>query len=98
MAAFLIADVLPDDAAGYRESGYLDAAVRTSSEHGGVYLARGGKITVLEGDWVPERMIVIQFPSMDHLRSWYDSPAYQEWVAVRRKFAPDSKLIALEGV
>lgn len=98
MAAFLIADVLADDVDGYRESGYLEAAKRTAGEHGGVYIARGGDMTVLEGDWVPERVVIIQFPSMDDLRAWYDSEEYQEWIAVRRRYAPNSKLIALEGV
>lgn len=98
MAAFLLADVLPDDIDGYRESGYLEAAKRTAGEHGGVYIARGGETTVLEGGWEPERMIIIQFPSIEDLRAWYDSPEYQEWVAVRRQYAPNSKLVTLEGV
>lgn len=98
MAAFLLADVLPDDIEGYRASGYLDAAVRTAGAHGGEYLARGGNTTVLEGDWEPQRMIIIRFPSMGDLRAWYDSPEYQEWAKVRQQYAPSSKLVALEGI
>ncbi len=98
MAAYLLADVLPDDMAGYRESGYLDAAVETAARHGGRYIARGGETTVLEGSWEPDRMVIIEFPSMEDLRAWYDSAEYQEWVAVRQRYAPASKLIALEGV
>ena len=98
MAAYLLADVLPEDIDGYRGSGYLEAAVRTASEYGGRYLARGGETTLLEGSWEPERMVIIEFPSMEDLRSWYDSAEYQEWAVVRKRYAPGSKLVALEGV
>ncbi len=98
MAAYLIADVLPTDMEGYRGSGYLEAAVSTATAHGGTYIVRGGETTVLEGEWEPERMVIIQFPSMEDLRAWYDSPEYQQWATVRRQYAPNSKIVALEGV
>lgn len=97
MAAFLIADVLPDDPDGYRESGYLEAAFRKATEHGGEYLVRGGEITPLEGDWELGRLVVIRFPSMEDLREFYHSGEYQEWAEVRRRYVPNSKLIAVEG-
>ena len=98
LAAYLMADVLPEDMDGYRSSGYLDAAMRTAGEHGGEYIARGGAMTVLEGDWDPERMVIIQFPTMDDLRKWYESVEYQKWAKVRQQYAPGSKLVTLEGV
>lgn len=98
MAAYLMADVLPDDLEKYRASGYLEAAVRTASAHGGIYRARGGAITVLEGAWEPERMVIIEFPSMEDLLAWYHSDDYQPWVQVRQELAPSSKLVAVEGV
>jgi uncharacterized protein (DUF1330 family) len=98
MPAFVIADVSPDDVEAYRASGYLEAAARTSKEYGGFYRARGGALTVLEGEWEPERIVLIEFPSMERLLAWYNSAEYQEWVAVRREHIPDSRLVAIEGV
>ena len=98
MPAYVLADVLPDDVDAYRASGYLEAAVTTAKAHGGVYRARGGETTVLEGDWEPERMVIIEFPSMENLLAWYNSPEYQEWAPVRQSLAPNSKLVALEGI
>jgi uncharacterized protein (DUF1330 family) len=95
--AYLIADVHPTDMEAYGSSGYLEAAVETIGAHGGVYRARGGEITVLEGDWEPARMVVVEFPSMDDLLGWYRSPDYQEWAKVRQSLAPGSRLIAIEG-
>lgn len=97
MAAYLLADVLPDDMDAYRESGYLEAAVRTSGDHGGVYRVRGGETHLLEGEWEPERMVIIEFPSMRDLMAWYEGDEYQQWAAVRRGLAPRSKLVAIEG-
>lgn len=96
-SAYLIADVAPDDIDAYRASGYLEAAVRTATAHGGVYKARGGEIVVLEGEWEPGRMVVIEFPSMDDLLAWYRSPEYQEWAPVRQQLVPNSMVVALEG-
>lgn len=97
-AAYLIADVLPADMEAYRASGYLEAAVETVAAHGGSYKARGGELTVLEGDWEPGRLVIVEFPSMDDLLAWYHSPEYQRWAKIRQELAPDSKIIALEGV
>ncbi|MDX1467835.1 MAG: DUF1330 domain-containing protein [Acidimicrobiia bacterium] len=96
-AAFLLADVRPDDMEAYRASGYLEAAFESATRHGGVYRARGGNTIVLEGEWDPGRMVVIEFPSMDDLLAWYESPEYQESAPVRRRLVPNSMLVALEG-
>ena len=98
MAAFVLADVSPDDPEAYRTSGYLEMAAETSKAHGGEYRARGGATTVLEGDWDPERMVIIEFPSMENLMAWYNSPEYQEAKAIRLRHVPNSRLVALQGV
>jgi uncharacterized protein (DUF1330 family) len=48
---------------------------------GGRYLVRGGAYDVLEGNWRPERLVVVEFESMEKARAFYDSP---EYVAARR--------------
>ncbi len=98
MAAFVMADVPPEDAEAYRASGYLEAAAATSQAYGGVYRIRGGATTVLEGDWEPDRIVLIEFPSMEKLMAWYHSEEYQEWVKVRQEHVPTSRLVAIEGV
>ncbi len=97
MAAFLMADVLPDDIEAYRDSGYIAAAGASYAKYGGVKRAAGGETIVLEGDWEPERMVIIEFPSMEQLLAWYHSDEYREWVPVRQRLVPNSKMVALEG-
>lgn len=98
VTAYLLADVLPEDPDGYRESGYLEAAMTTAVTHGGVYRARGGRTILLEGDWEPDRMVIIEFPSMEALLAFYRSEEYQQWADIRRKYAPTSRLVALQGL
>ena len=97
MPAYLLADVAPHDMDAYRASGYLEAVVALAAEYGGRYLARGGEMQRLEGDWQPRRMVIIEFPSMERLRAWYDSEAYAPWREVRKGLA-DSRLVAVDGL
>jgi uncharacterized protein (DUF1330 family) len=64
---------------------------------GGRYLARGGKYEVLEGDWEPHRLVVLEFPDMESLKAWYDSPEYAPIKAIRQG-ASQCRLIMLEGM
>ena len=97
MAAFLIADVKVRDLEGYRSSGYLDAAMATAAKFGGNYLARGGETVVFEGEWEPNRLVIIQFPDMESLKAWYASDEYRPWIEVRRSLT-ESNLVGLEGI
>ena len=97
MAAYLMADVVPDDMEAYRASGYLEAVPRIAARFGGRYLARGGELVQLEGDWQPRRMIIIAFPCMDDLKAWYASEEYAPWRELRRGMS-DSRLVAVDGL
>jgi uncharacterized protein (DUF1330 family) len=48
----------------------------TEQRHGGRYLGRGGATKVLEGDWEPHRLVIIEFPDMAALMAWYNSPSF----------------------
>jgi uncharacterized protein (DUF1330 family) len=81
MPAYVIVEVRvthPEPYAGYR-----DLATASVARHGGRFLVRGGAVTPLEGDWQPERLVVLEFPSVDAARSWYESDDYQEALKVR---------------
>ena len=97
MAAYLMADVGVHDLEAYRESGYLEAAMQTAAQFGGRYIVRGGSIDILEGDWSPRRLVIIEFPTMDLLKAWYRSDDYAPWIEVRRSLT-DSRLVAVEGL
>jgi uncharacterized protein (DUF1330 family) len=95
MPAYLIGNIEITDPAGYEE--YRKRVPATLAAHGGRFLARGGATQTLEGGWVPARMVIIEFPSMAALKSWYDSPEYRPLIELRNRNARSS-LVAIEGV
>jgi len=95
MAAYLIADVDVTDAATFDE--YKREVPATEARHGGRYLARGGATKVLEGDWDPHRLVIVEFPDMAALTAWYDSPEYERLKEIRFRSAK-TRIIAIEGI
>ncbi len=95
MSAYLIADVSVTDPAGFEE--YRKQVPATIAKHGGRFVARGGAIHTLEGDWRPKRLVVLEFPSVEQARRWYDSEEYRGPKALRLRTAK-TNLILVEGM
>jgi uncharacterized protein (DUF1330 family) len=95
MPAYVIADIEVHDAETY--SRYAALVPGTLEPYGGRFLVRGGDHQVLEGGWLPRRVVVLEFPSVDHARQWYTSEAYVEAMAIRAS-ASDGNLVLVEGM
>ena len=95
MAAYFIVDVDITDQAGFEE--YRKVVPKTIEKYGGRFIVRGGKFDVLEGKWSPKRLVVLEFPSFEEAKRWYDSEEYREPKALRLK-AARTNLILVEGV
>jgi uncharacterized protein (DUF1330 family) len=95
MAAYIISDLRVLDPAAIEI--YRTRAAASIARHGGRYLARGGKIEVLEGDWDPSLIVVVEFPDAVSARAWYNSPDYAGALAVRDR-ALSRNLLLVEGV
>ena len=64
--------------------------------YGGRFLVRGGPVEFREGAWKPERLVVIEFPSLERARDWYDSPGYQEIRQLRTQNS-ETDFVLVEG-
>jgi uncharacterized protein (DUF1330 family) len=95
MAAYIFANVEVTDPAGYEI--YKKQVAATIASYGGRYLTHAGATEVLEGDWVPKRVVILEFPNMAQLKAWYDSPDYRPLLQIRRRTAKSS-LVAIEGL
>jgi len=95
MSAYLLVDCEVTDPARYDE--YRAIAPGAIARYGGRYLARGGETVQLEGDWVPRRVVVVEFPTLDAAKTFFDSPEYRAARDVR-KGAANMNLVAVAGV
>ena len=75
---------------------YVEQVRPIVEKYKGRYLARGGKITPIFGDWNPERIIIIEFPSEENVKQWLNSSEYKE-IAVLRENSTIAKAIVAEG-
>lgn len=95
MAAYLIAEVRIDDS-----NAYLPYVARTPdiiSQFGGRILARGGPMEILEGHTDKTRVVIVEFPSMEAARRFYNSPQYQQAREFRLS-ASEAQLVLVQGV
>lgn len=96
MPAYSITEVEAVDAGGARR--YEEIAKPAIEGHGGRFLVLGAEPTVPEGDWPPQqRVVIIEWPSMEQMRAWYDSPEYAPARDVARS-ALHRRLLFVDGV
>jgi uncharacterized protein (DUF1330 family) len=93
--AFVIANVTIHDPVRYED--YKRMVSPTLVAFGGRFIARGGRIEVLEGDWRPDRLVILEFPSLERARAWWNSAEYAEARALRQATSTGTLLI-LEGL
>jgi uncharacterized protein (DUF1330 family) len=75
MAAYLLyaRHQVTDEAKSRRYSQEVLPSIR---QYGGEVVAARGALTVLEGEWRPQSLTILKFPSMEQLMAWYDSGEY----------------------
>jgi uncharacterized protein (DUF1330 family) len=95
MAAYIIADVTINNPAAYEE--YKKLTPSSISAYGGKFIVRGGHTETLEGDWLPERTVVLEFPNAQRAKEWWSSSAYAPAKNIRQR-AATTKMILTEGV
>ena len=95
MAGYVIVDAEITD-----EALFADFAARVPAvvaAHGGRYLVRGGATEVVQGDWAPHRVVVVEFDSVEQASGWQNSPDYAELREMLIK-STNTNVIIVEGV
>ena len=95
MAAYVLVDIEVTDSGPYDD--YRRQVPPVVEKFGGKYLVRGGNLETVEGDWTPRRLVVLEFPSVEKAKEFYDSEDYQPLKALRLS-STDSKMVLVEGV
>ena len=95
MAAYVIVEMTVTDPVKIEE--YRQQAGASVEAAGGKFLVRGGKTEVLDGDWKPQRVVMIEFPSLEQAKFWRSSPEYGKACEIRDR-AAKTRMIVVEGV
>ena len=95
MSAYIIVDIEVTDPEKYAE--YIKVVPATLAAYGGKYLVRGGPAEKLEGDWDPNRVVVVEFESFERAKQWWTSDDYRTPKEIRRS-ASISKIVLVDGI
>jgi uncharacterized protein (DUF1330 family) len=95
VAAYVLAIVDVKDSVRYED--YRRLVLPTITAFGGRFVARGGRTEVLEGDWPARRLVIVEFPTVERAKEWWNSPEYSEAKAIRQTTSVGT-LVVIEGV
>jgi uncharacterized protein (DUF1330 family) len=95
MSAYLVTIITVTKPEPFEE--YRKLAGPTVARYGGKFLVRGGARTILEGQFDADRLVVLEFPSSESAKTFYDSPEYQA-AREKRIGAADFNMVLVEGV
>ena len=94
MAGYVLIDSEVTDEAVFAE--FFERVPATVEAYGGKYLVRGGATEVMEGDWTPHTIVVVEFDNVEQAKTWLSSPEYTEIKEIRLRSANIRKIV-VEG-
>ncbi|MBP9926831.1 MAG: DUF1330 domain-containing protein [Cyclobacteriaceae bacterium] len=95
MPAYIIVEVTVHNPTEYED--YKKLTPGSLKNYQGKFIVRGGKTESLEGEWNPQRIVVLEFPTPEQAKSWWASEEYAPGKALRQRTA-HTKMIMVEGL
>ena len=95
MPAYLVVETDIHDPEQYER--YKEASPGAIAANGGRFIARGGELAVLEGEWHPKRLVLVEFEDLEAAKRFYTSPIYQEAKRLREG-AANLNMVAVQGL
>ena len=94
MAAYVLSMMSIHDPETYKK--YTDRTPPIVARYGGKFLTRGEEVTTIEGEAYTARLVILEFPSNQHIEDWYADPDYQEAMQFRHA-ASESRILVQAG-
>ena len=94
MSAYVLVEIEILDPSGYEE--YKKLTPASIAAYDGRFVVRGAQTESLEGDWNPQRIVVLEFPSVERAKEWWHSEQYTEAKIIRQRTAK-TKMLVVEG-
>jgi len=95
MTAYVVSMMTVKDPETYRK--YTDRTPPTVKKYGGKFLTRGEPVRTVEGQEYKGRMVILAFPSEEHVESWMADPEYQEAMQFRHASSDMHMLLLQKG-
>lgn len=95
MSAYIVVEVEVHDPQNYEN--YKQLVPASLAAYGGKFIVRGGNYETLEGQWTPQRLVILQFPNTETAKAWWSSAEYAAAKELRQLTAY-TKMILIEGV
>ena len=94
MKAYLMLDLTVNDFGGFKK--YIAEIPAFIAKHSGKYIVQGVQPTIIEGDWKPERIVILEFPARKNAEAFLGDPEIQELFKIRHA-TTTSKLVLTDG-
>ena len=94
MKAYLVLDLTVEDFARFKP--YMAEIPAFIAKHAGRYIVRGVEPTTIEGDWTPERLVIIEFPERENAQAFLDDPEIKDLFKLRHA-TTTSRLVLVDG-
>lgn len=94
MAAYVLVEISIHDPVEYEA--YKKLTPAAVAAYDGRFIVRGGQTETLEGDWKPERIVVVEFPTVERAKEWWNSELYSNAKVIRQR-AAKTKMIVVQG-
>ena len=94
MKAYLVLDLSVNDFGGFKK--YIAEIPAFIAKHSGKYIVQGAVPTLIEGDWKPDRMVIIEFPERASAQAFLGDPEIQDLFRLRHD-TTTSKLVLVDG-
>ena len=95
MSAYVISMMSIHDPQVYRE--YTSRTPPIVKKYGGKFLTRGEEFSCIEGQKYDGRLVILEFPSKQHVEDWFNDPDYQEAMKFRHEASTMNYLLLQEG-
>ena len=95
MKAYVIVEITIHDPGLYEE--YKKLTPATIAAYDGKFVVRGAKTESLEGDWNPQRLVILEFPSVGRAKQWWNSEGYSKAKSIRQR-AATTKMLVVESL
>jgi len=96
MPAYVVSMMTIHDPDTYKK--YTDLTPPIVKRYGGKFLTRGEAVSTVEGDEYTARMVILEFPSKQHIEDWFADPDYQEAMKFRHASSSAQILVQEGGV